>query len=567
MRHCLTICLAVLLPVLVAATADAQELQPIKSVATGKHAEFLVNAKPFFPLMLWLQDARHFPYEKEVGINTIVGYVGKTEDILPYGQKVKDAGMYFVCSFREDMPAEMARELVDSGCLLGWIQGDEPDMPAKASDAVVEPRKGMEINRSTPFFRIVDGQKNSWTVINPLEGGEFTIKLKDKVTVKSLAVWLTVYKEMPVAKEIVFVGDGKEILKATLEKKGGEQKFDLDAPATFKALTVKVTAIHAGSQPWGSIGEVAGYDASGKNVLESPDRWEPRTPVAKVAAAYRKIKAIDKTRPVFMNFTVSFMKSKRGRFDAAKQKEVYGGMSKCADTVGFDTYPIFGSAMFKNLADPGLGLTDLREYAGPGKPLYSWIETNRGSQWMTATKQPPVEPKHTRFETWAAIIRGASAIGYFTHKWFDPDGNENYSQFAPKEDRAMMAELTRLNAQITKLTGPILAPAAENKIEMKMEGGLDCHFKATRHGKHVYIFAQNLDLGPNAEKLKQFQPISPRGGKATFTVQGLAAGSEIEVIDEGRTIKSTRGSQFTDEFGPLGEHIYRIPAEAFPLAG
>jgi hypothetical protein len=46
-------------------------------------------------------------------------------------------------------------------------------------------------------------------------------------------------------------------------------------------------------------------------------------------------------------------------------------------------------------------------------------------------------------------------------------------------------------------------------------------------------------------------------GKATITVEGLKAGTSIEVIDEHRSIKAAAG-KFTDTFAPLGEHIYRL---------
>ena len=268
-----------------------------------------------------------------------------------------------------------------------------------------------------------------------------------------------------------------------------------------------------------------------------------------------------------MNLTASFMKSSKDYDDATKSR-IYPEFAKGSDMLGFDTYPIYGSAMFGKLLDPGLGVAEMRAFAQPNQPLYSWIETNRGSQWMSPAKQPEVKPEHTRFETWAAIIRGAAGIAYFTHKWKDPDGKDNYMQFAPKEDKAMQAELKRLNGQITRLAPAILAGPAALKIEMKLAGeagDLPCHFKATWYpadaGDSVYIFSQNADLGPNPEKLKQFDPIKPRGGKATFTYPGLPAGAKVEVVDENRTITAEK-EQFSDDFAPLAEHIYRIPGMA-----
>ena len=42
-----------------------------------------------------------------------------------------------------------------------------------------------------------------------------------------------------------------------------------------------------------------------------------------------------------------------------------------------------------------------------------------------------------------------------------------------------------------------------------------------------------------------------------MTVEGLKAGTSIQVIDEQRTIKTVAG-KFTDDFAPLSEHIYRL---------
>jgi hypothetical protein len=152
-----------------------------------------------------------------------------------------------------------------------------------------------------------------------------------------------------------------------------------------------------------------------------------------------------------------------------------------------------------------------------------------------------------------ALIRGATAIGYFTHAWKPVS-----KSFAPTEE--MQAELKRLNTQITRLSGALLADPAGVKIDMKLAGDgkdLNCHFKATKHDGEVYIFAENIDLGEGAEKARQFDPISPRAGKATFAVEGLKAGTTIEVVDEKRTITAEAG-KFTDDFPILAEHIYKI---------
>jgi hypothetical protein len=162
-----------------------------------------------------------------------------------------------------------------------------------------------------------------------------------------------------------------------------------------------------------------------------------------------------------------------------------------------------------------------------------------------------VLPKHTRFEVWGVLIEGATAYGYFTHAW-----RPEFKEFAPTAE--MQAELKRLNAQVTRLSGAILAAPTSRAITMELAGGLKCHFKATESDGSLYIFAQNQDLGPGGEEKGQFEPVSPRSAVATFTVAGLKAGATVEVVDEKRTLKAAEGGAFSDGFDGLAEHIYRI---------
>ena len=304
--------------------------------------------------------------------------------------------------------------------------------------------------------------------------------------------------------------------------------------------------------------DMARKDANNKSL----PAWPRRTP-AELAVTYQKIKDADKTRPVFVTFTGSFTQEEKAYDDATRAK-IYPDFVKSADVVGFDIYPIYGSGHACHLDWVARGVTQLLELGGPKRPLYAWIETSKGSKWMTAEKQPEVLPMHTRCEVWMAIIRGATAIGYFTHAWRPPPE----TSFAPKPE--MQKEMKRLNAQITRLSAAILADPAAAKVEMKLAGEgaeLNCHCKATQADMALYIFAQNIDLGEGREKLAAGQAprapggdIAPRAGKATIKVQGLKAGTKIDVVDEGRTITADDG-QFSDDFAPLAEHVYEFSAK------
>jgi len=530
-------------------------LPPIASVTLGRNREFRVNGRPFLPIMSWAQDPKNFKMLRGLGINTFVGNQSNVSAKMQC-DAARDAGGYGVPGFRDK-----AAEAIGHPYLLAWIHGDEPDMPRTRSDGEVVPAKNMKVNASTPYSRIVDGVTNSWTAIQPLEGAEFTIKLGKEATLQRLAVWLTLSGKLSVAKEIVFSTGGTEVAKATLEKKAGRQVVELPKPVTLKELTVKIVSVYPDESEWGSIGEIEGLDADGNNVLVSKPYTVPKRSPEEVAAKYREIKSHDASRPVFVTFTTSYMVEHRGKYDEAMQKKLYPAFMASCDVAGFDEYPIYGSSHPNHLNWPAYGVDQLRAFAGPRRPIYVWLETHKGSRWMTYERQLDVLPKHTRFEVWSVLIRGATAVGYFTHAW-----RPKFTEFAPTPD--MQAELKRLNGQITRLAGAILAEAAKAEVKMALAAepqgvasdaaaALECQVKATDHDGSLWIFAQNMDLGPGADRLKQFQQISPRGGKATFTVAGLKAGTKIEVVDEDRTITAQAG-KFTDEFPPLREHVYKV---------
>ena len=274
---------------------------------------------------------------------------------------------------------------------------------------------------------------------------------------------------------------------------------------------------------------------------------KPRQMPEEVAGKVKGIRADNSNRLLFMTFTGHFTKEE-STYPVEFRTKNYPEYVKNADVVGFDIYPIYGSGYPAHLNWVGNGVTELREFAGK-RPVYAWIETSKGSKWMSYELQPDVLPIHTRNEVWQAIINGATAIGYFTHAW-RPD----FKEFAPTPE--MQKELARLDMQIASLAAAILANPAKEKIEMALGDKLECKFKATTLDGSLYIFAENSDLGPGADKAKQFAPITPRTAKATFTIAGLKAGTKIEVVDEQRTITAEKG-KFEDEFAPLAEHIYK----------
>ena len=522
---------ACLLAALLGAGALAAAPPPIETVETAPNRAFHVNGKPFFPIMAWLQDADKFPLVAECGMNATAGYWPKssgTADVTEYLPLVWKAGLYGVMPFDARLKGHPA--------LLAYIHDDEPDLPRQVSDAEVVPGPGLTINRSTPLWKIVDGVWHSWSVLDPLQGAQVTIRLKEPVTVTGLAVYVTTSKGLAVAKDVTFEGDGKEILRATLKAEKGRQAFDLPRPATFRALTMTVRSTYPGDNVWGSVGEVEGCDAAGKNVLLSPPRHEPRAWPPETLEKYKAMKAADPSRPVFMTLTGYFHPHFTGKFTEEQRSRLYPEYVRAADVVGYDIYPIYGwnKPEWIHLVSEATGR--LVGMAG-ARPVYAWIETSKGGQWTgPLERQKDVTPIHIRAEVWMALCRGATAIGYFTHVW-----KPAYHQFGvPQQNRRALREI---NDQITRLAPAILGAPTNRKTALPA-GDVKVDAMVREHGGNVYVFAVNYD-----ERLK--------GTSATFAIDGLPDGAAVEVIDEGRTLK-VQGGRFSDRFEPLAVHIYRV---------
>jgi len=518
----------------VAAAGYAQTLPPIQRVEIGAQQEIRVNGAPFFPIMGWLQSSENLPLVKQCGFNTMAGFYADTPEkmagIVPYLDELRKVGLYGVMPYDSRVKGHPA--------LLGYIHDDEPDMDEMVSDAVVEPGPGLKIGR--PLWGMIDGNTGNWVPLDPVENASFTIRLTQPVTVTSFAVTVTVYEGVSWIKELRFEGDGKEIARQQIDpQKKGPQRCVLEHPAAFRNLRVSVTQWERKANSWASVQEIEGFDAHGKNVLLSVPRRVPRTPPEEIVRRYRAVKEKDPSRPVFVTFTAAFIPA-MGKWSETERQELYGSFARGADVVGFDIYPIYGWNRPEWIPLVHDGTSLLKKVAG-GKPVYAFIETTKGSRWITPARQLDVTPEHIAAEAWSAICGGATAIAYFTHRWV-PD----FAEFGvPLENRAA---LKALNERIARLAPAILAPASARRISVS-SGGVSVVWKATEEKKGVLtIFAVNND-GAFKE------------AKAVFSVPELNAGDTVVVVDENRSI-SAQGGSFEDAFAPMAVHIYQIPSGA-----
>lgn len=256
-------------------------------------------------------------------------------------------------------------------------------------------------------------------------------------------------------------------------------------------------------------------------------------------AAYRRCKEADPSRPVVLDFAPTFMTALELGKDMSpeKKREIYPAYARAADIVTYNVYPVWGHNRPDKLDWVAEAADDLKALVGSDKPFFAMIETTTGWREIPPEEQKPLSHQDVRAEVWMAVIRGATGVIYFTHR-FKPTFSEHGL------DAERHAAIKAVNERLTRLAPAILAAPAGVAVRMTMAGDLPCHLKATKHQGAVYVFAQNIDM-------------KRRTGKATFTVAGLKAATAIEVIDENRTLTAGDGT-FTDEFGPLAEHVYRL---------
>ncbi|GAB6166558.1 hypothetical protein JCM19992_25580 [Thermostilla marina] len=515
----------------------ADDLLPIETVELGNRQEFRVNGRPFIPIMIWLQPAENFETARRCGINTVAGYwpgSSGTKDVTEYVSLVKDAGLYAVVPFSPDLRG--------NDHVLGYIHGDEPDLPHQVSDAEVIPAENLRLNPKAPLWKLVDGVETSWSVLDPLAGARVTIRPAEPSEIVEVGVSLTVSTGLSVAKEIVWSSGGRELVRQSLAPKKGIQTVRLPKPVRVEELTFEIVRVDEGANVWGSLGEVVAKNEAGVNVLESPPHNVPRAAPDKVLEEYRRIKEGDPSRPVFVTFT-GYFHPHFGKWDDAERSSLYRAYIQAADVVGYDIYPIYGwnKPEWIELVYGATGM--LRELAAP-RPVYAWIETSKGGQYTgPLERQKEVTPRHIRAEVWMALCNGARAIGYFTHVW-----QPSYKQFGvPPQNQQALAEI---NAQITRLTDALTASPFVG-ITTQTEDDTRVAVQATETASVWYVFAVNYDHRERATTVHfRFPKSTPWHESTTITV-----------VDEARTIPCRNG-EFEDHFGAFDVHIYRIPKPA-----
>jgi len=286
---------------------------------------------------------------------------------------------------------------------------------------------------------------------------------------------------------------------------------------------------------------------------DEPDLQSNQVPPSAIQTQYNEIKSKDPNHITFLTLTAGFysefsLPAWMGGSDA-----YYYEYPKYTDVIGFDLYPIYGWCRVDWVYRVGNACDELKNKYGKGqKSLYTWIECAKTSgQWCDISSREPDDGPYDyeiKCEIWHAIVKGANAIGYFTHSWECP----GYTQWCVSTSQGEM--LKKENAKITALTNVLCSSNSSLNITKNVvgvgggNGRVD--ILAKEYGGNLYIIAVNVINITGTADTQQ----------VTFTVPGLSG--TIQVYDEGRSINPS-GNSFTDTFTKTNPvHIYVISSSS-----
>ncbi|MGV3753860.1 MAG: hypothetical protein ACO1QS_00595 [Verrucomicrobiota bacterium] len=262
--------------------------------------------------------------------------------------------------------------------------------------------------------------------------------------------------------------------------------------------------------------------------------WGPPIPPATIIADYQRIRTNDTTRPVFLNLGQGVAWDNYiGRGVRRNHPEDYPEYLKGSDIASFDIYPAVHDHkdIAGNLWYVAKGVERLSHWAGSERIVWNCLECTR----IENPNRKPT-PTEVRAEAWMALIHGSRGLVWFVHQ-FKP----TFREAALLDDAEMLAAVTAVNRQITRLA-PVLNTATLTNV-VKVSSGKPEVPIATMLKKYngaTYLFA-----------------VCMRDIATSATFSDLPKNSTATVEDENRSIPVKDGA-FTDQFTPWAVHIYRL---------
>jgi hypothetical protein len=286
------------------------------------------------------------------------------------------------------------------------------------------------------------------------------------------------------------------------------------------------------------IGWMHGDEPDNAQELGAGKGYGPPISTATTIAEYERIRAVDSTRPVMLNLGQGVAwDDYNGRGVRENHPEDYAEYVKGSDIASFDIYPVAhdNPAVAGKLWFVPQGVKRLTQWAGPDRIVWNCIECTR-----IENPDHKATPHQVRCEVWMSLISGSRGLIYFVHEW-----KPRFNESAVLSDPDMLAAVTALNQQITRLAPVLNLPTVTDAVAVDPENHeVPIAVMAKRMGGALYVFAVGMRDGTTT---------------ATFTLAALKGQPNVEVLDENRSI-NTRNGAFRDDFQPWDAHIYRIVA-------
>ena len=284
------------------------------------------------------------------------------------------------------------------------------------------------------------------------------------------------------------------------------------------------------------IGWMHGDEPDNAQSLGGSRGYGPPIPPEKIVADYRRVRNTDPSRPVLLNLGqgVAF-DDYIGRGVRRNHPEDYPEYLKGCDIASFDIYPVNHdkSEVSGNLWFVPQGVERLVKWTGGEKVVWNCLECTR----IGDVDRKPT-PHQVRCEAWMSLIHGSRGLIYFVHQ-FKPV----FREAALLDDSEMLAAVTALNQQISKLAPVLNSPTIRDAASVRSENSeVPIAMMVKQHNGATYLFAVGMRDGK---------------AEATFTLGGLNGASAVEVLGEDRTIAAKNGS-FSDRFAPWDVHLYRM---------
>jgi hypothetical protein len=292
------------------------------------------------------------------------------------------------------------------------------------------------------------------------------------------------------------------------------------------------------------IGWMHGDEPDNAQSLGQGKGWGPPIPPATIVADYHRLRKADPSRPVLLNLGQGVAwDGYYGRGTRTRHPEDYPQYIEGCDIVSFDIYPVVHerAEVAGKLWLVPYGVERLVKWTGGRKPVWNCLECTHISN-----PDKKATPHQVRCEAWMALIHGSQGLIYFVHQ-FKP----RFQEAALLDDPEMLAAVTALNRQITRLAPVLNSPTLQDVATVRPANpDIPVAVMAKRDARHGYLFAVAMREGRS---------------EATFDVKDMA-GNSVEVLDENRTLTATDG-RFTDTFGPWDVHLYRYLSRRSSTAG